>query len=76
MGGGPKKDKKFVKKILQQIKDGKKELFIVDDKLGTPTYTLDFAKNVELLINKKCWGLYNLVCQGNTNRLEVIIMII
>ena len=41
MGGGPKKDKKFVKKILQQIKDGKKELFIVDDKFGTPTYTND-----------------------------------
>ena len=47
MGGGPKKDKKFVQKILKQIKEGKKELFIVDDKFGTPTYTYDFAKNTE-----------------------------
>ena len=31
---------------MHQIKAGKKELHIVDDKLGTPTYTLDFAKNV------------------------------
>ena len=71
MGGGLKKDKKFVNKIIKQIKFNKKELFIVDDKLGTPTYTLDFAKNVQLLIEKKCWGLYNLVCEGYTSRLEV-----
>jgi dTDP-4-dehydrorhamnose reductase len=34
MGGGIKKDKKFINKIFQQIKEGKKELFVVDDKLG------------------------------------------
>lgn len=71
MGGGFNKDKKFVNKIIKQIKSNKKELFIVNDKLGTPTYTLDFAKNVELLIKKKYWGLYNLVCEGYTSRLEV-----
>jgi dTDP-4-dehydrorhamnose reductase len=71
MGGGPKKDKKFINKIIKQIKDGKKELFIVDDKFGTPTYTNDFAKNTELLIKKKCYGLYNMACEGNTSRLEV-----
>ena len=71
MGSGPNKDKKFVQKIIKQIKDGKKELFIVNDKLGTPTYTHDFAKNVKLLIEKEYWGLYNLVCQGATSRLEV-----
>ena len=56
---------------MQQIKGGKKELFIVDDKLGTPTYTHDFAKNVRLLIENGYWGLYNLVCDGETSRLEV-----
>lgn len=71
MGGGPRKDKKFVQKIMQQIKNGKKELFIVDDKLGTPTYTHDFAKNVKLLIEKEYWGLYNMVCEGITSRLDV-----
>lgn len=71
MGGGPVKDKKFVQKILKQIKDGHKELFIVNDKFGTPTYTHDFAKNVKLLMEKENWGLYNLVCQGATSRLEV-----
>ncbi len=71
MGGGPKKDKKFINKIMNQIKAGKKELNIVDDKLGTPTYTIDFAKNVELLIRKEYWGLYNLVCRGITSRYDV-----
>jgi dTDP-4-dehydrorhamnose reductase len=48
MGGGPSKDKKFIQKIMGQLKNGASELFIVDDKFGTPTYTHDFAKNVKL----------------------------
>ncbi len=71
MGGGPKKDKKFVQKIMKQLKDGKKELFIVNDKLGTPTYTHDFANNVKLLLEQEVWGLYNMVCDGVTGRFEV-----
>jgi dTDP-4-dehydrorhamnose reductase len=71
MGGGPSKDKKFIQKIMKQLKEGKKELFIVDDKDGTPTFTHDFAKNVKALIEKEYWGLYNMVCGGQTSRLEV-----
>jgi len=71
MGGGPSKDKKFIQKLMVQIKAGKKELFVVDDKLGTPTYTHDFARNVELLLTHKFWGTYNMVCDGVTSRLEV-----
>ena len=71
MGGGPKKDKKFINKIMLQIKEGKKELFVVSDKLGTPTYTHDFARNVKLLLEMEFWGLYNMVCDGITGRLEV-----
>lgn len=73
MGAGPRKDKKFIQKLMQQLKEGKKELFIVDDKDGTPTYTHDFAKNVKLLIEQELWGLYNMVCGGQTSRLEVAI---
>ncbi|SVC31737.1 uncharacterized protein METZ01_LOCUS284591 [marine metagenome] len=73
MGGGPKKDKKFIQKIMKQIKNGSKELFIVNDKLGTPTYTHDFVNNVKLLINNNKRGLFNMVCDGLTGRLEVAI---
>ncbi|MBT7899811.1 MAG: NAD(P)-dependent oxidoreductase [Candidatus Marinimicrobia bacterium] len=71
MGAGPIKDKKFIQKLMLQLKEGKKELYIVDDKDGTPTYTHDFAKNVHLLIEKEYWGLYNMVCGGQTSRIEV-----
>lgn len=71
MGAGPKKDKKFIQKLMAQLKDGKKELYIVNDKDGTPTYTQDFAKNVKALLEKEYWGLYNMVCGGQTSRLEV-----
>ena len=71
MGGGPRKDKKFVQKIMKQLKAGKTELFVVNDKDGTPTYTFDFASNVKLLLEKELWGVYNMVCGGVTSRLEV-----
>lgn len=71
MGSGPQKDKKFIQKLMKQIKDGQKELFIVNDKDGTPTYTHDFARTVKALIEKEYWGLYNSVCGGQTSRLEV-----
>ena len=71
MGGGPGKDKKFINKIIKQINSGAKVLNIVDDKLGTPTYTHDFARNVELLIQKDQYGLFNMVCGGLTSRYEV-----
>lgn len=71
MGAGPTKDKKFIQKLMKQIKEGKKELNIVNDKDGTPTYTHDFANNVKSLVKNEYWGLYNMVCGGETSRLEV-----
>ena len=71
MGGGPEKDKKFVQKIMRQLKDGKKELHVVNDKLGTPTYTHDFAANIALLLARQMWGVYNMVCEGETGRVDV-----
>lgn len=71
MGGGPRKDKKFIQKIMSQLQDGATELHIVDDKFGTPTYTRDFAHNVRILLDHKYWGLYNMACHGMTSRFEV-----
>lgn len=71
MGAGPKKDKKFIQKLMAQIKVGARELNVVDDKLGTPTYTYDFSHNVMALLERELWGVYNMVCRGVTGRLEV-----
>jgi dTDP-4-dehydrorhamnose reductase len=71
MGGGARKDKKFIQKLMKQIVDGRKTLHIVNDKLGTPTYTHDFAVNTRLLTQKGQRGLFNMVCSGLTSRLDV-----
>lgn len=76
MGGGPGKDKKFVNKIMKQIKSGAKELFVVDDKLGVPTYTKDFADSILRHIEEELpYGLYNMVSQGEASRYETAVAI-
>ena len=71
MFGSGRKDKKFILKILNQIKKGVQELHIVDDRRGTLTYTVDFAKGLKHIIETKDYGVYNQVCEGYTNRFEV-----
>ena len=71
MGGGIKKDKKFINKIFRQIQGGKKQLFVVEDKLGTPTYTVNFAEAMFEIVQTELFGLYNMVCEGSCSRYEV-----
>ena len=71
MGGGPKSDKKFINKVYKQLVGGAKEIFAVADKAGTPTYTNDLAKQIDVLLQGKRSGLYNTTCLGSTNRYEV-----
>ena len=62
---------KTIIKCIDQIENGQKTLHVVNDKLGTPTYTHDFAKNCKILIENNHRGLFNMVCGGLTGRLEV-----
>jgi dTDP-4-dehydrorhamnose reductase len=76
MGGGPDVDKKFVNKIMKQIKSKVKELNVVDDKLGVPTYTKDFALSIlKHIKNDLPYGLYNMVSKGEASRYNVAIAI-
>ena len=71
MIGGGKEDKKFIAKIIRQLKEGKKVIYAVDDKYGTPTYTVDFASAVCLLVKTDWYGLYHAACTGSGNRVDV-----
>lgn len=71
MGGGPRKDKKFINKIYKQIANGVTELNVVDDKLGTPTFTCDFAHGLLKLAESDQYGVYNQVCGGSCSRFDV-----
>ncbi|MBK9446936.1 MAG: NAD(P)-dependent oxidoreductase [Betaproteobacteria bacterium] len=71
MGGGPAKDKKFINKIYKQIRAGTTKLCVVDDKLGTPTYTVDFSSGLCVIVESGLFGLYNQVCSGVASRFDV-----
>lgn len=71
MGSGPAKDKKFINKIFKQIAAGKKELFVVNDKSGAPTYTHDFANGIATVLPTRYYGLYNQVCGGSGTRFDI-----
>lgn len=71
MGGGPKKDKKFLNKLYKQIVAGATTLNVVDDKLGTPTYTHDFARGLLCLLESDLYGVYNQACEGSCSRFDV-----
>lgn len=71
MGGGPRKDKKFINKIYRQVTNGARILRVVDDKLGTPTYTHDFAAGLLALARSNLYGVYNQVCRGASSRYDV-----
>lgn len=68
MMGGGERDKKFVKKIIDQINAGKALLYVVNDKMGCPTYTLDFARGILRLLKTEDYGLYHMVSEGSSSR--------
>ncbi len=71
MGGGPKKDKKFINKIIKQLKAGVKELAVVNDKFGTPCHTYDLAQSIKYLLDHEAYGLYHGACDGGGSRADV-----
>jgi dTDP-4-dehydrorhamnose reductase len=73
MGGGPEFDKKFINKIFRQIQGGATDIYAVSDKLGTPTYTHDFAANGWRVLHSGFPGVYNQVCTGVSSRYDVAV---
>lgn len=70
MFGGGSEDKKFVAKIIDLARDNK-ELKVVDDKFGSPTYTVDLAGAIYNFIESELYGKYHSVDVGCASRLEV-----
>ena len=71
MIGGIDRDHKFVAKIVAQLRSGATTLYAVTDRLGTPTYTEDFARNLLTLIATPYFGLYHMTCEGAGSRHDV-----
>jgi dTDP-4-dehydrorhamnose reductase len=71
MFGGGEHDKKFVGKIIRAARESN-ELRAVDDKFGSPTYTVDLARGLDKLIETGLYGVYHMVNPGGMpSRFEV-----
>ena len=65
MVGGADRDHKFVRKVIDQLHAGATTIHAVADKLGTPTYTADFAATCMLLVSS---GLLRSLSHGLRRR--------
>lgn len=71
-GGGPEKDKKFVAKIIYQLKDNNiKEIKAINDVYSTPTFAKDFVDALKNLILNGEKGIFHIVNSDVASRFDV-----
>lgn len=70
MIGGHNKDKKFVWKIIQLL-NTKKEISVVIDKTGSPTFTKDFSRGIIDIVTAGKYGVYHCVNKGICTRFDI-----
>lgn len=58
--------KNFVETMLK-LGQEKTELTVVDDQIGSPTWTMDLARGIIALIDKDCRGVYHCANSGHTS---------
>jgi len=68
-GGGPKKDLKFVGKIIRQL--DKPEILAVSDAYGSPTFGKDLIGAVKILLAEDAVGTFHLSNSGSCSRYDV-----
>ncbi|MDD5676878.1 MAG: dTDP-4-dehydrorhamnose reductase [Kiritimatiellae bacterium] len=66
--------KNFISKIRERALTGK-ELKVVEDQVGAPTWTADMARAITVLIRDRRTGLYHFANAGYASRFEVAVFI-
>ncbi len=69
-GGGPDKDKKFVATIIRQLENNK-QIRVVADKFGSPTFAKDLVNGIKFLIEKDERGIVHLANTGVASRYDI-----
>lgn len=67
--------KNFVKTILEKASTTNK-LEVVDDQIGSPTYTKDLASAVNLLIDRDITGIFHITNRGSCSWFEFAVKIL
>jgi dTDP-4-dehydrorhamnose reductase len=70
MMGGCERDRKFVSKILAQVREGR-DIRAVSDKTGTPTFARELVLGIRDLLRSRRYGLYHMVNHGACSRYEM-----
>lgn len=70
-----KNGKNFVNSILK-LAENDNEIKVVKDQLGTPTWTLDLAKEILRIIKTKLYGTYHIANTGVCSRYEQALKIL
>jgi dTDP-4-dehydrorhamnose reductase len=70
MMGGCDKDKKFVSKVLSQVRDGR-DVSAVSDKKGSPTFARELVLGIRDLLRSRRFGLYHMANHGVCSRYEM-----
>lgn len=72
MGGGLLKDQKFVAKIINQIKNPEtKEIKVITDQIGSPTFAKDLIRAIKILLQENKTGIFHLANTGIVSRYDV-----
>lgn len=61
--------KNFVETILK-LAEEKEELTVVDDQVGSPTYTRDLSRKIKELLSAKLYGVYHITNSGSCSWYE------
>jgi len=76
-GGGPAQDKKFIAKIIAQLKNpATTEIKALSDVKGSPTYGKDLVAALKKLIEKDARGIFHLTNEGVCSRYDVAAVIV
>ena len=59
----------FVETILK-LAEEKEELTVVDDQVGSPTYTRDLSRKIKELLSTKLYGIYHITNSGSCSWYE------
>jgi dTDP-4-dehydrorhamnose reductase len=61
----------FVDTILKRVEAGGKELSVVDDQVGRPTYAVDLAAGIRLLVERRVTGIVHFANGGDATWFEL-----
>lgn len=61
----------FVDTLLYLLDQGQERIEVVDDLVGSPTYTLDLAEALKVLLKKDAWGIYHVSNSGQCSWYEL-----